>query len=57
MSYSVLAKASHFHGIVEAELAHMPARIIETKETKYFIVQDRELHYRFYLHQHPMFSN
>ena len=29
------------------------SRVVETKETKYFIIQEREVSYRFYLHQHP----
>jgi hypothetical protein len=29
------------------------ALIVETKERKYFIIQERTLRYRFFLHQHP----
>lgn len=49
-----IAKAKKFHGHLDTELVFkQPVRVVETKETKYFIIQERELSYRFYLHQHP----
>lgn len=48
-----LAVAKHWHGHLDAELVFVPGRIVETKETKYFIIQEREVSYRFSLHQHP----
>jgi hypothetical protein len=42
-----------FHGHLEDELAYTSRRFSDTKETKYFIVQEREVSYRIYLHQHP----
>ncbi len=53
MKYAAVAKANRFHVLGETELAFAPNRVIETREPKYFIVQERELGYRFYLHQHP----
>jgi Tc toxin complex TcA C-terminal TcB-binding domain len=47
------AKADRFHGYLNTELAFAPSRVVETTETKYFIIQEREVSYRFYLHQHP----
>lgn len=47
------AKAERFHGHLDTELVYNPSRVVETKETKYFIIQEREVSYRFYLHQHP----
>lgn len=48
-----VAQTYRFHGHGDTELASIISGIIETKETKYFIIQERELSYRFYLHQHP----
>ena len=53
MNNKVMAKAKRFHGLLDTELLFHPTRIVETKETKYFIIQEREVSYRFYLHQHP----
>lgn len=53
MNKQLLVKAKTFHGHLDTELAFHPGRIIETRETKYFVIQERELAYRFYLHQHP----
>ena len=47
------AKASKFHGYLDTELVFQQGRAVETTETKYFVIQERELSYRFYLHQHP----
>lgn len=48
-----LPKAERFHVYGETELAFRPSRVVETRETKYFILQERDVSYRFYLHQHP----
>ncbi|MDH4138251.1 MAG: insecticidal toxin protein, partial [Anaerolineae bacterium] len=53
MNYITKAKAKHFHSYLDTELAIKPGRVVVTKETKYFIIQEREVNYRFYLHQHP----
>ncbi|MGE3163991.1 MAG: insecticidal toxin protein [Planctomycetota bacterium] len=53
MNKQLLVKAETFHGHHDTELVFHPGRIIETRETKYFVIQERELAYRFYLHQHP----
>jgi hypothetical protein len=53
MKQTTIAKADRFHGYRDTELAFKPSRVVETKETKYFIIQEREVSYRFYLHQHP----
>jgi hypothetical protein len=46
-------KAKHFHAALDAELAFLPRKIVETHENKFIITQEREVSYRFYLHQHP----
>ena len=48
-----LVTATTFHGHLDTEIAFHRRHIIETRETKYFVIQERELAYRFYLHQHP----
>ena len=48
-----ITKAKNFHSYLDTELVFQPSRIVETKETKYFIIQEREVSYRFTLHQHP----
>lgn len=53
MNYRTKALAERFHVYGDTELAVQPSRVVETKETKYFIIQEREVSYRFYLHQHP----
>ena len=53
MSNVTIAKAKRFHGHRDTELAIRPSRVVVTKETKHFIIQEREVSYRFYLHQHP----
>jgi len=51
---SMIVKANKFHGLLDTDIAlYHRVRFIETKETKYFIVQERTLRYRFFLHQHP----
>jgi hypothetical protein len=54
MNKQMYAKAKTFHGHMDGELVFHPTRIVETRETKYFVIQERELAYRFYLHQHPL---
>ena len=44
-----IVKAESFHGNVDTELAYW----LTTQNSKYIIVQERDLTYRFYLHQHP----
>jgi Tc toxin complex TcA C-terminal TcB-binding domain len=44
---------NHFHGYLDTELFFQPGRVDVTKETKYVIIQERYISYRFYLHQHP----
>ena len=53
MNTFTTGKTKTFHGHRDTDLVFQPARVVETKETKYFIIQERELSYRFYLHQHP----
>ena len=48
-----IAKTAHFHGHLDGELGYTPGRFVESKETKYLIIQEREVSYRFYPHQHP----
>jgi hypothetical protein len=51
---SMIDKAKKFHGRLDADTAlYHSGHFVETKETKYFIVQERTLRYRFFLHQHP----
>jgi hypothetical protein len=42
-----------FHGYLDTELLFGPARATEAKETRHFIVQEREVGYRLYPHFHP----
>ncbi len=53
MSSMKIANTRTFHGHLDTDLVFQPGRVVETKETKYFVIQERELSYRFYLHQHP----
>lgn len=53
MKATTLAKAERFHGYGDSELVVKPGRIVSKKKTNYFIIQEREVSYRFYLHQHP----
>jgi len=50
---AAIVQAERFHGYLNTELVYNPSRVVETKETKYFIIQERDVSYRFYLHQHP----
>lgn len=49
---TVIAK-TRFHGLLDTDLIAYSGRFVETKETKYFIIRERTLEYRFFLHQHP----
>jgi len=40
-----LTTASIFHGHSDTELVFMPSRFVVTKETKHFIIQEREVSY------------
>jgi len=51
MKNSMFAK--NFHGHLDSELVYRPGRVITTKETRHFIIQEREVSYRFYPHFHP----
>ena len=53
MKLQTRAKAELFHGHPDTELAFRRIRFVETKETKHFIIREREVSYRFFLHQHP----
>lgn len=53
MNTRILAKDKRWHGQLDIELGFTPGRITENKEAKYFVVPERELSYRFHLHQHP----
>ena len=57
MNYKTKALAERFHGYRDNELVFelRPRTVEETKETRYVILQEREVSYRFYLHQ-PNFS-
>ncbi len=46
-------KARNFHVGQDTELVFQPGRSVETWEQKYFVIQERQLAYRFHLHQHP----
>ena len=47
------ANIKRFHGLLDTELSFQTGEVISTTEFKYFIIQEREVGYRFYLHQHP----
>lgn len=53
MNTLTIAKSKSWHGYLDTEIAFHSGRIVETKKTKHFVIQERELSYRFYLHQHP----
>jgi hypothetical protein len=48
-----IEKARSFHSYRDNELVFSSDHIIEKKDTRYFIIQERKVSYRFYLHQHP----
>lgn len=43
----------NFHTSLDTELIFHTGRAFGTKEIKYYIIRERDLSYRFYLHQHP----
>ncbi len=49
----VKAKSDRFHGYLDHQIIFDTQRVVETKETKKIIIQERDVSYRFYLHQHP----
>ena len=51
MNKHPLIKSKTFHGHLDTEIVFH--HTIETLKNKYFVIQERELAYRFYLHQHP----
>src|SRR6476620_10955746 len=53
MKLQAQAKAERFHGHLDTELCSRRRQFVETKETKHLIIQEREVSYRFFLHQHP----
>ena len=53
MTATTSIKTQAVHGLLEKETRFRPARVVETTEQRYFIIQNRNLNYRFYLHQHP----
>ena len=53
MKSTTTAQIQKFHGRLDTETVFIPGRVIVTKETKYFVIQEREVSYRFYPHFHP----
>lgn len=54
MNDLMIVKTSSWHGLLDAErFSFDPGRFLETTKTKYFVIQERQLSYRFTLHQHP----
>lgn len=53
MKPTTIAQIQKFHGHLDIETVFIPGRVIVTKETKYFVIQEREVSYRFYPHFHP----
>jgi hypothetical protein len=53
MNMQVFPKTKTFHCHLDSEPVFHPGRVIGAREIKYFIIQERELAYRFFLHQHP----
>lgn len=46
--------SKNFHAYLDTEVVrYRPSREVVTTEIKHFLIQEREVHYRFYLHQHP----
>lgn len=52
MNATATAQTGRFHGHLDTELVRRPDADV-TKGTKYVIIQERDVSYRFYLHQHP----
>lgn len=53
MKNTTIAKTERFHVYGDSELFYKSDRIVSKKKNKYFIIQERDVSYRFYLHQHP----
>ena len=53
MNKLLVTKARAFHGHLDTDIVFYAGRLVETKETKHFVIQNRRLSYRFHLHQHP----
>lgn len=53
MKPSTLARADRFHGYLDSELGGDTSAVGTTQQTKHLIVQERDVAYRFHLHQHP----
>lgn len=53
MKPTTIGQIQKFHGYFDTEFVFTPGRVVVTKETKYFVIQEREVSYRFYPHFHP----
>jgi hypothetical protein len=53
MNQPTLAKETSWNGLYDTELSSLIGKASIKKGRKYIIIQERELSYRFYLHQHP----
>jgi hypothetical protein len=53
MNNQQINKAKSFHGHLDTEIVFQLGRVFETRKTKEFVIRERDLSYRFYLHQHP----
>ncbi len=53
MNPMTIGQIQKFHGYLDTDFVFTPGRVIVTKETKYFVIQEREVSYRFYPHLHP----
>jgi hypothetical protein len=53
MTSAAIAMADRFHGHLDAELFVAAGSTGTRAETRHFIVQERDVAYRFHLHQHP----
>ena len=53
MDITMTVDKARMHGILDHETYFHITRYKETKEDKYFVVQERDVSYRFYTHYHP----
>ncbi|XXY16740.1 hypothetical protein WME88_51745 [Sorangium sp. So ce216] len=53
MSYTMKPQAKRYHGHSYADTVLRPRGGTETKESRYVILRERDVRYRFHLHQHP----
>ncbi|MFD7712868.1 hypothetical protein [Streptomyces sp. NPDC059786] len=53
MNGKIIAQTAKFHGHLDAEILFGPGHATETKETKYFVIRERDVSYRFSPHFHP----